>query len=152
MRSLQSDAIARGTTDTFQLNRLILSLFSVAGFLFIHYYAAQRRLYGFALLRSMGLAPGQMLRLLGIEGILTVGIGILAGTVIGYGLTRTTLPYLLQSLSASIGRVEIRRIVVDWPALFRLYAILTVGYLLALGSSLLALRRSGQGSGYLSEE
>jgi putative ABC transport system permease protein len=142
LRSLQFDAMARGATDTFQLNSLVSGLLSVAGFLLIHYFATRKRTYEFGLLQAMGLAPGQMLGLLVAEGVLVVGVSMLAGTAIGYGLTRTTLPYLSQVLAVSLGRVEIRQIVVDWPAVLRLYAILAGCYLLAMGCSLLALARS----------
>jgi hypothetical protein len=62
-----------------------------------------------------------------------------AGTVIGYGLTKVTLPYLSRALAVSLGRVEIRNAVVDWPAVLRLYAVLASCYILATGFSLLAL-------------
>lgn len=153
LRSLQSDAMARGATGTFQVNSLILGLLSVAGFLFIHYFAAHNRTYEFGLLRAMGLAPGQMLSLLVAQGVLVVGMGVLAGTVIGYGLTWTTLPYLSRALAVSLGRVEIRHIVVDWLAVLRLYAILAGCYLLAMGCSLLTLVRTWDaGALRLSEE
>jgi putative ABC transport system permease protein len=153
LRSLQSDAMARGATGTFQVNSVVLGLLSVAGFLLIHYFAAHHRTYEFGLLRAMGLAPRQMLSLLLAEGVLVVGMGMLAGTVIGYSLTRTTLPYLSRALAVSLGRVEIRHIVVDWPAVLRLYAILAGCYLLAMGCSLLALVRTHvPGAQRLSEE
>lgn len=144
LRGLQSDAMARGATDTFRANSLILGLLSVAGFFLAHYFAAQNRICEFGLLRAMGLAPRQMLSLLVVEGVLAVGIGLLAGTVIGYSLTGITLPYLLRAMAVSLGQIEIRQIVVDWPAVLRLYALMAACYLLALAGSLRA--RAGDGS------
>jgi putative ABC transport system permease protein len=139
---LQSDAMARGIMETFQVSSLVLGLFSVVGFLFVHHFAARHRAYEFGLLRTMGLARRQMLALLVVEGVLFVGIGMLAGTVIGLGLTWITLPYLSRAMMASLGRVEIDQIVFDWPAVLWLYVILASTYLVAMGCSLLLLVRT----------
>ena len=153
LRSLQSDAMARGATGTFQVNSLVLGLLSVAGFLLIYYFAAHNRTYEFSLLRAMGLSPGQVIGLFVTEGVLIVGTGMLAGTAIGYGLTRITFPYLSRAMAVSLGGVEIRQIMVDWPAVLRLYAVLAGCYLVAMGCSLLALVRNGvSGALCLSEE
>jgi cell division protein FtsX len=153
LHSLESDALARGATGAFQLSGLILGLLSVIGFVLNHYFSARNRGPEIDHSQVMGLAPGQTLGLLAVEGLLVVGLGLLAGAAIGWGLTTTTLPYLSRALAASMGRVEIRRLVVDWPALLRLFAILAGGYLLALGCSLLALARAGNNDApRLSEE
>jgi hypothetical protein len=85
--------------------------------------------------------------------VLVVGIGTVVGTIVGYGLTEITLPYLSQAWAASLGGVEIRRIVVVWPAVLRLYGVLAGCYALAMGCSLLALARTSVlGALRLSEE
>jgi hypothetical protein len=153
LRSLESDAMARGAAGTFQVGSLVLGLLSTAGFLFIYYFAAQNRAYEFGVSRAMGLAPGQALSLLVAEGVLVIGLGMLAGTVVGFGLTWTTLPYLSRALAVSLGMAKVHHFVMDWPALLRLYAILAGCYLLAMGCSLLALVRAGNaGTRRLSEE
>jgi putative ABC transport system permease protein len=139
LRSLESDAMAQGATGALQICTLVLGLLSVAGLLMIRYFAVHKRAYEFGLLRAMGLAPRQMLGLLVVEGVLVVGLGMLVGTVLGIGLTKITLPYLSRALAVSLGRFEIRQIVVHWPAVLRLYAILAACYLLATGCSLLTL-------------
>lgn len=140
--SLQSDAMARGIMGTFQVSSLVFGLFSVVGFLFIYHFAARNRAHEFGLLQAMGLARRQMLGLLVVKGVLSVGTGMLAGTVIGYGLVFLMLPYLSRAMAISLGRVEIDQIVVDWPAVLRLYAILVSAYLVAMGCSLLRLVRT----------
>jgi hypothetical protein len=140
--SLQSDAMARGIIGTFQVSSVVLGLFSVVGFLFIYHFASRNRAYEFGLLWAMGMARRRMLRLLVAEGVLFVGIGMLAGAVIGFGLVSLTLPYLSRAMAVSLGRVEIDQIVVDWPAVLRLYAILVSAYLLAVGCSLLRVVRT----------
>lgn len=153
LRSLQSDAMARGIIGTFQVSSLVLGLFSVAGCLFIYHFAARDRAYEFGLLQAMGLAQRQRLGLLVVEGVLFMGVGMLAGAGIGYGLVSLTLPYLSRAMAVSLGGVEMDHIIVDWPAVFRLYAILVSAYLAAIGFSLLRLVRSWQaGALRLSEE
>jgi putative ABC transport system permease protein len=153
LRSLRSDAMARGIIGTFQVSSLVLALFSVAGFLFIYHFAARDRAYELGLLRSMGLAQRQRLGLLVVEGLLFVAVGMVAGAAIGYGLVSLTLPYLSRALAVSLGGVETDHIVVDWPAVLRLYAILVGAYLVAIGFSLLRLVRTWQaGALRLSEE
>jgi hypothetical protein len=153
LRSLRSDAMARGVAGIFYVGSVVLGLLSVAGFLPICYFSARKRIYEFDLLRIIGLTPGQVLGLLVAEGVLVVGIGTVVGTIVGYGLTEITLPYLSQAWAASLGGVEIRRIVVVWPAVLRLYGVLAGCYALAMGCSLLALARTSVlGALRLSEE
>jgi hypothetical protein len=142
LQHLESDAMARGAVRTFQANGLALSVCSVAGLSLVHYLTALRRNYEFGLLQAMGLGPDRIFSLLAVEGVLIVGVGLAAGTAIGYGLARTTLPYLSRALSDSLGGVQLDRIAVNWPALLRLYAVLAGCYLSAVGCSLLALARS----------
>lgn len=144
LRSLRSDAMARGIVGTFQVSNLVLALFSVVGFLFIYHFAARDRAYEFGLLRAMGLAQRQRIGLLVVEGLLFVAVGLLAGAVIGYGLVSLTLPYLSRAMAVSLGGVEMDHIVVDWPAVLRLYAILVGAYLVAMGRSLLRLVHTWQ--------
>jgi putative ABC transport system permease protein len=153
LHSLESDAMAQGIVGTFQGCSLALGLFSVVGFLFIYHFAARNRGYEFGLLRAMGLAQGQRVGLLVVEGLLFVAIGMLAGAGIGYGLVSLTLPYLSRAMAVSLGGVGMDRLVVDWPAVLRLYGLLVSGYLVAIGLSLLSLVRTWKaGALRLSEE
>ncbi len=143
LSQLQSDATAQGIIGAFHLNTLVLAVLSVAGFLLVHYFAARKRTHEFGLLRAMGLAPSQVFILLVTEGLLAVGLGLLAGTAIGYGLIRLMLPYLSKALSSSLAGVEIVQVIVNWPALGQLYAILAGSYALAMAILLVALMRAG---------
>jgi ABC-type lipoprotein release transport system permease subunit len=145
--------MAGGAAGAFQVSSLALGLLSVVGLFLNRYFAGRKRAYEFALLQATGLAPGQMLGLLAVEGVMVVGLGLLAGTLAGYGLTAITLPYLSRALSVSLGGVEIRQIAMDWPSLLRLYAVLAGCYLVALACSMLALVRAAKaGARRLSEE
>jgi predicted lysophospholipase L1 biosynthesis ABC-type transport system permease subunit len=140
---IQSDALAQGTSGAFRLNTLTLALLSVAAFWLVQFFAAQQRVLEFSVLRAMGLAVRQLLALLVTEGVLVLALGLMAGTVIGYGLSRVMIPYLSQALSGSLGGVTIKHIVVDWPTIAQLYGLLIVFYGLALALLLVVLMRVG---------
>jgi ABC-type antimicrobial peptide transport system permease subunit len=133
--ALRSDALAQGISGALQLNALTLGLFSVTAFFLAHFVAAQGRVREFGVLRAMGLSARQLLTLLVIEGILVLLLGLLAGAVVGFGLSHIMIPYLSQPLAESLGGVAIERILVDWPAVARLYVLLIGVY----GSALVLL-------------
>jgi ABC-type lipoprotein release transport system permease subunit len=127
----------------FNLNSLIVSLLSVVGLLLIHYFSSQQRVYEFSLLRANGLSLSQMLTMLASDGLLFIAIGMLIGTVIGYGLLwmmHTYLNLLLRQVDPGLALYEIS---IDWRAVVTQYAWLVLFYLLAILLSMLSLLRSG---------
>lgn len=141
--ALRSDALAQGVSTALQLNALTLGLFSVTTFFLVHFVAAQGRAREFGLLRALGLSARQWLTLLVIEGSLVLLLGLLAGAGVGLGLSHIMIPYLAQPLAESLGTVTIERIVVDWPAVARLYVLLIGVYGSALVLLSLVLMRAG---------
>jgi putative ABC transport system permease protein len=141
--SLQSDALAQGAIRAFRLNALTLAVLSVAAFVLVHYFSARRRTYEFSILRAAGAAPWQLLVLLVTEGLLVVSLGLLAGTAIGYGLSRIMVGYLSPVLSAATAGVPIVEIAIDWSGVARQYAVLVGAYLVAMLILLLVLLRAG---------
>jgi hypothetical protein len=140
--ALRSDALVQGIAGAFRLNALTLVLFSVTAFFLVHLVAAQGRGREFGVLRALGLSVRQWLTLLGIEGMLVLLLGLLAGTVVGLGLSYLMIPYLSQALAESLAGVTIERMLVDWPAVAQLYVSLIVLYGSALVLLLLVLRRT----------
>jgi hypothetical protein len=138
---LQSDALAQGIGSALQLNGLTLVLFSVTTFLLVHLFAALGRGRDLHELLAMGLSTCQWLNLLVVEGLLVLTLGLLAGTVVGVGLSRIMVPYLSQALAESLAGVSVGRLPVDWPAIVRLYALLIGVYGSALALLVLILRR-----------
>jgi putative ABC transport system permease protein len=143
LRSLQTDALAQGTSGAFQLSALTLAVLSVAGFLLVHYFAARQRQVEFSILRAMGLSARQLLTLLATEGFLVILLGLAAGTAIGYGLAHVMVPFLSRALSRSLAGVTIGQILIDWPTVARLYGLLVGFYALAILLLLLTLMRVG---------
>ena len=62
-------------------------------------------------------------------------LGLLAGAVVGLGLSYTIIPYLSPALVEPLAGIAIEQIVVDWSAVARLYA----GLLALYGSALVLL-------------
>jgi putative ABC transport system permease protein len=135
LHALRSDALAQGTNGAFQLNTLTLALFGVTAFFLVHLITAQGRVREFGVLRAMGLSLPQLATLLVTEGTLVLLLGLLAGTIVGFGLSYMMIPYLSQALADSLSGVTIERILVDWPGVTRLYALLIAAY----GSALVLL-------------
>jgi len=139
LRALRSDALAQGTNGALHLNTLTLVLFGVIAFFLVHLIAAQGRVRDFGILRAMGLSARQLLTLLATEGMLVLILGLMAGTIVGFGLSYMMIPYLSQALAESLAGVTSERILIDWPAVIRSYLLLIVGYGSALVLLLLVL-------------
>ncbi len=114
-----------------QLNTLTLALFSVAAFALFHFRGPTTGGGIWRLAR-------QLLALLVTESVLALGLA--AGAMIGYGLSRVMIPYLSQALSASLSGVAIEQVVVDWSSVAQLGALLIAFYGLALVLLLISMR------------
>lgn len=143
LRSFRANALSQGISEAFKLNVAVLAVLSVIGFLVVHYVAARQRTYEFGILRATGLSSWQLLGMLIVEGLLVVVLGLLAGTAIGYGLARIMRPYLSLALSSSAVKTPVYQIVMAWPEIGRLYAVLAGLFLLATLVLLVILVRAG---------
>jgi hypothetical protein len=83
----------------------------------------------------MGLPARRWPILLLVEASLVLILGLLAGTVVGLGLSYTMIPYLSPALVEPLAGIAVQQIVVDWPAIARLY----LGLLALYGSALALL-------------
>jgi hypothetical protein len=143
LRALQADALTQSAVGAFRLNALVLAVLSVIAFFMVHYVAAQQRAYEFGILRAGGLSTGQLLALLVGEGTLVMGLGLFAGTGIGYGLARVMMPTLSQVVSVALGGATVTRIIFDWQGVVLLYGLLVGGYAVAMAALLLILGHAG---------
>jgi hypothetical protein len=145
--SLPTDALTQGISSALQVNTLTLLLFSMTAFFLVHLVAVQGRTRArwgaseFSVLRSMGVSARQSLILFGIESFLMLVLGLLAGTVVGLGLSYIMLPYLLQALGESFMAMSAGRFCVDWSTMAQLYLVLIAIYGSALILLLLVLAR-----------
>jgi hypothetical protein len=133
-QALQSDALVQGIAGAFQLNALLLVLFGATTFFLAHLVAAQGRGRELGILRALGLPVRRWPLLFVVEGVLVLSLGLLAGAAVGLGLSYAMIPFLSPALVEPLAGVAIERIVLDWPAIARLYVTL-----IALYGSALAL-------------
>jgi hypothetical protein len=68
-------------------------------------------------------------------------LGLLAGAVVGLGLSYTMIPYLSQALAGSLAGTAVERIAIEWRTVALLYGLLAVVYGAALGVLLVVLGR-----------
>lgn len=116
------------------------AILTVLGFLLYALFSFRRRFIEFGVLRAVGLSSTQMSAFLGWELALLILMGGLLGTLLGGGLSSFFIPYL------QIGADEVSRIppyVVDvaWSAIFRVYALFAVLFVVALAALIVMLRR-----------
>ncbi|MBI5035406.1 MAG: ABC transporter permease [Chloroflexi bacterium] len=126
------ETMGRYLADALRTNALALVLFSVMVFFMTHLFAMQERANEFGILRSMGLAFRQWLTWLMIEGMLVLFLGLMAGVVVGLGLSNIMIPYLSQALTGwQLGRT-IEQATVNWSVVVQSYGLLIAVYGLAL--------------------
>lgn len=131
-QGLRSDLVGQEALGAFSLNAWVLTALSLFAFLLAGLTLARQRHYEFSVLRTLGASSSQLLRLLTLEGIAGVGLGLLVGTAIGYGLAVMMRPILSRALAAAVGGNEIQRIMVDWTAMLQLYGLFILAYGLVL--------------------
>lgn len=145
LRSFQADLIAQVTTVAFKLNAFILVVLSGGSFLLVQAFAARRRQLEFVVLRAMGMSTRELLSVLALEGLTMLALGLLIGTGVGYALAHIMRPFLSLTLSSSLGGHAIDRLVVNWPVMIRLYAVMSGVYVFSLVLLLASLMRSDIG-------
>ncbi|NUM46644.1 MAG: hypothetical protein HUU38_18225 [Anaerolineales bacterium] len=143
LRAFRANPLTEGAKRAFALNAQILAVLSVTGFLLVHYFSAQQRTFEFSLLRAGGLSAGQLLGLLVSEGLIVMGLGLGAGTMIGWGLSAVMRPFLSRVFANALAGAVVERIVVDWAAVGQTFLLLAAFYALALLVSVIALLRVG---------
>ncbi len=141
--AFRSSLVSQETTGAFDLNALTLTGLSVIAFVLVHALAAMRRLGEFGVLRALGLSRGQLIGLISLEGLSTVGLGLAGGMLIGLGLTNVLRPFLLLALEDAVGGGFQHAIVVDWRATLAQLGLLAALYAGALMAIVAGALRAG---------
>lgn len=113
---------------------------TLLGFLFYSVLSFQRRYVEFGMLRAIGLSSGQLGMLLTIEQTLIIGTGTIAGTLIGVAASNLFIPFLqvARGENALIPPFLVR---IAWNEIGIIYAVFGTMLVLAVGVTLLLLRR-----------
>jgi hypothetical protein len=143
--TLSTDPVALGIIGALSLGFVAAALFAAIGFIVSASVAARERLAEFALLRALGLSPGQLSGWLSLENGLLVAISLIGGTLLGLTLAWLILPLVTLTQDAS---AVVPGIIVDipWRTVILLEAITLVSLALVVGILAILLRRVGLGS------
>ncbi len=140
-RSIKADPMALGLRSVTFFGYLLTATLSLVGFATYFYLSARQREVNYGILRSLGLAPGQLYASLVIEQVILILTGLALGTGLGMLLNQITLPGLPITLGdqAPIPPFYARN---DWYAVGRMYLTLALAFLVTLGVATLMLWRA----------
>lgn len=116
------------------------ALLTVLGFFLHIVFSLRRRYIELGVLAAIGLGKQQIATLLGWELLVLLGAGSAAGTLLGVAASRLYIPFLQVGTSLEARTVPFR-IILPWPALFTIYALFALMFVVALAALVLfALR------------
>jgi ABC-type antimicrobial peptide transport system permease subunit len=90
----QDPLVAAGWEGILFISFAAILLLSAVGFLIYSYLTAQKRTLEFAVLRTMGFSRGQIATAVGFEQFFIIGLGMLAGTLLGLRLGTLMIRYM----------------------------------------------------------
>ncbi len=107
------------------------ALLTVLGFFLYALFSFRRRFIELGVLRAIGLTAGEMISSLAWElaGLLLVGLS--AGTALGVFVSRLFIPYL-QIGTETVDQIPAYLVIIAWPEIFRIYALLGLLFVAAL--------------------
>jgi predicted lysophospholipase L1 biosynthesis ABC-type transport system permease subunit len=134
-RQYQEDPLTAGMTGLLLIGALTAAALAILGAIAQSALTARQRTRQFAILRTLGMSGGQLLRMLLSEQVIVYFFGLLGGTALGLALSSATLPYLQFSSSISdpdqVG-VPSYLFVFNFPGAAFFYAALALAFLLSL--------------------
>jgi len=116
------------------------ALLTVLGFLLYALFSFRKRFIELGVLRASGLSAGQMTAFLAWELIFLILIGGSGGTVLGAWISKLFIPYFQIGATAA-ERIPPYQVDVAWPAVFEIYAIFGLLFLVTLIILVYLLRR-----------
>ena len=100
--SLTDDPVALGVIGALAIGSVAALIVAIIGFVVSAVVSTRERLGEFALLRAMGMSPGQLSAWLTLENAFQLAAGIVAGTGLGVLLSWLVLPFVTLTADASI--------------------------------------------------
>ena len=138
---LHREPYRRGFFGILTIGFLAAAVVAVLAFVVYTIYATRQRLVQFGALRANGLSLLQTLGVVGLEQILTVGIGMVIGIVAGYVANILFLPFL-RDRASEVQPVPPFLIVSDLADLTRMVAIVGAAFVIGVVSLALFLVRA----------
>jgi len=116
------------------------ALLTVLGFFLYAVFSFRRRLIELGMLRAIGLSSIQMTALMAWELLLLLGTGIAAGTALGVGASVVYVPFMQVGLSPEATVLPFR-VLLDWPAIYNIYVLFGLLFIVALAVLTVLLSR-----------
>jgi putative ABC transport system permease protein len=107
------------------------ALLTILGFLLYALFSFRRRFIELGMLRAIGLSSGQMTAFLAWELAFLILVGLGAGTGLGAWVSALFIPYLQVGAGPS-ARIPPFLVQIAWPAIFRIYALFGLLFVVAL--------------------
>jgi putative ABC transport system permease protein len=131
----QEDPLTAGMTGLLLIGALAAAALAILGAIAQSALTARQRTQQFAILRTLGMSGGQLVRMLLSEQTIVYCFGLLGGTALGLALSSATLPYL--QFSSSIidpdqANIPSYLFVFNTPGAALFYGALAVAFLLSL--------------------
>jgi hypothetical protein len=142
---LTTEPLAVAMIGGLSLGFVVAGLFAVIGLAVSASVSARQRRGEFALLRALGLSPGQLSGWLWLENASVVAVAVLAGTGLGLVIGWVVLPFVTVNAA---GAAAFPPVVVDvpWPSVLLLTAISAAALIVTLVVLVRSIRRAGIGS------
>jgi putative ABC transport system permease protein len=112
-----------GLYGQLSLGFLVAVLVTMLGYLLHTFVSLRARLLEIGVLRAMGLSVRQLVGILAVEQVLSVGIGLLGGTALGLLSGKLFLPFLQVTADAA-GRVPPFLVVSRWADIAKIFDVL----------------------------
>ena len=131
----QQDPLTAGMTGLLLIGALTAAALAILGAIAQSALTARQRTQQFAILRTLGMSGGQLVRMLLSEQTIVYCFGLLGGTALGLALSSATLPYLQFSSSITDpdqANIPAYLFVFNTPGAALFYGALAVAFLLSL--------------------
>ena len=116
------------------------ALLTVLGFLLYALFSFRRRFIELGVLRAIGLSYFQMVSYLAWELAFLILMGMGVGTALGVGVASWFIPFLQLGYDEA-SRIPPFIVQISWPAIFRIYSLFGVLFVLALIVLVISLQR-----------
>ncbi len=132
--------VAAGWQGILFISFAAILLLSAIGFLIYSYLTAQKRTLEFAVLRTMGFSRGQIAAVVGFEQVFVIGLGMVAGTLLGMRLGRLMVRYTDVTETGS-DVIPPMLLHVNWTTVASAWAILAAAFLVTIAVVVLLYSR-----------
>ncbi|MDH4140984.1 MAG: FtsX-like permease family protein [Chloroflexota bacterium] len=133
-QALATDPVALGIIGALSIGFVAAALFAVVGFVVSAAVSARERVSEFALLRALGLSPGQLSGWLSLENVVLAAVSLVAGTALGLLIAWVVLPFVTVTQEA---RIPYPPVILEVP--WATIVVLEVVSIIALGATVIVL-------------